>query len=144
MRLTELITTHVGTTTLDPAMVKGFLQTPPHYHQWGIRRQLDQTILDQLKATDLFEFYLRQYLAGRHKTLQAVLRQVRMFRDHDPRNASFYVGHSLDLMHQQLLALEWYELLSRLDIARQQIIRLVSLAEYPVRPIIVSRFREFD
>lgn len=144
MRLTELITAHVGATTLDPARVKEFLQTPPHYHQWGVHQQLNQTALDQLNATDLFEFYLRQYLSGRHKTLNAVLREVRSFRDQDPLNASYYVGYSLDLMHQQLLALEWYELMARLDMARQRIGTLMPLPKYPARPVVINLLSGYD
>ncbi|RYF54844.1 MAG: hypothetical protein EOO39_38785 [Cytophagaceae bacterium] len=121
MRLNQRITSLIGTTTLDPRLVKGFLQTPPQYHQWGVRRQFDQPVLDQLKATDLFEFYLRLYLSGRHKTLHAVLRQVGVFTSDDPIGAAWCIGYSLTQLRQQLLRLEWYELLLRLDIAQGRI-----------------------
>lgn len=128
MRLAEFVAAHVGQTSLDPVGVKGFLQTTPHYYQWGMIRGLNQTTLDQLTATDLFEFYLRQYLSGRHKTLHAVLREVRVFVGHDPTEAAHLIDYSLAQTRQQLLALEWYELLPRWQTAWQRIGQLVPVS----------------
>ena len=105
MKLDKLIAGHVAGTTLDPADVKLFLRTPPHYYQWGINHRIDQTSLNQLKATDLFEFYLRLYLTGRHKTLQAVLRTVRAFADQDASGAHHLIVYSLAGTRRRLLAL---------------------------------------
>lgn len=144
MRLAELVAAHVGQTSLDPVGVKGFLQTPPQYQQWGIIHRLNQTALDQLTATDLFEFYLRQYLSGRYKTLHAVLREVRVFTGNDPVGASGCIGYSLARLRQQLLALEWYELLPRLDLAQQQITALLSPVANPVQPAVAGLIGKVD
>lgn len=124
MTVNELIATHVGATTLDPALVRGFLQTPPPYRRWGVHCQLNQTCLDQLNATDLFDFYLRLYLSGRHKTLQAVLREVRAFVAGAPTEAPYLINYSLSQTRQHLLTLEWYELLPRLETARLRIVQV--------------------
>ena len=124
MKLDELIAKHVADTTLSPALLKGFLQTPPQYRQWGVDHQLEPRALAQLNATDLFEFYLRLYLSGRHKTLQAVLREARAFLKEDPDQASAYMGYSLALTRQHLLALEWYELLPRWETAQARLVQL--------------------
>ena len=141
MKLTELVAIHVGHTTLSPAMVKGFLQTPPRYRQWGVYCHLAPAFLDQLNATDLFEFYLRQYLIGRHKTSQAVLREVRTFVDHDPKGAYHLINYSLSNIRYQLLSLEWYELLPRLETARKRIVELAPEIDHQTRPL-GSAFRE--
>lgn len=141
MRLTEFIAAHVGQTSLDPVLIKGFLQTLPHYHQWGVIHGLNQTVLDQLNATDLFEFYLRQYLSGRHKTLYAVLREARASVRHNPTEGAYFIEYSLSHTRQQLLALEWYELLPRWETARQRIVQLVPAINYSVR---VSSLTEID
>lgn len=138
MKLNELVAIHVGHTTLSPALVKGFLQTSPRYRQWGIRHQLNPASLDQLNATDLFEFYLRQYLTGRHKTPQAVLREVRAFVGHDPRGAYHLINYSLANTRYQLLALEWYELLPRLQTAKKRIVELAPGIDQPTRPLVVG------
>jgi hypothetical protein len=89
MKLDELVAGHVAGTTLEAASVKIFLKTPPQYYQWGINHALDESTLHKLIATDLFAFYFRYYLTGRHKTLQAVLREVRAFSERCQLGASF-------------------------------------------------------
>lgn len=142
MKLDEQIANHVAGTTLDPIGVKIFLRTPPHYHQWGINHQIDQRSLNQLNATDLFEFYLRQYLTGRHKTLQAVLRVVRAFVNEDASGAHHLILYSLEGTRQSLLKLEWYELMPRLEAAKEAILQLTSDLHYPLRPLVVSCLEE--
>ncbi|MFD2935065.1 hypothetical protein [Spirosoma flavum] len=142
MKLNELIASHVAGTTLDSASLKEFLQTPPHYYQWGINHQIDQTSLTQLDATDLFEFYLRLYLIGRHKTLRACLREARSFAQQDAQAAHYFLGYSLEDTRQRLLLLEWYELLPRLDLAKEKILLLVPDLDYPVRPLIIRSLEE--
>lgn len=141
MKLDERIARHVAGTTLNPVLVKGFFQTSPHYHQWGLAHQIDQASLDQLNATDLFELYLRFYLTGRHKTLQAVLREVRDFAHEDANAAHHLIVYSLEDTRQHLLTLEWYELLPRLELARERILAIVPYGGYPTRPLLV-RFLE--
>ena len=143
MKLDELIAGHVTGTTLDPAGVKLFLRTPPQYHQWGINHRIDQTSLNQLNATDLFEFYLRLYLTGRHKTLQPVLRAVRAFASQDANGAHHLIIYSLSVTRRRLLELEWYELMPRLDNAQETILRLVPNPHYPLRPWVVHFLNKY-
>ena len=140
MKFEDLITHHLSGTALDYASVKDFLSTPPHYYQWGIQHEIDQTALTQLNATDLFEFYLRFYLTGRHKTLQAVLREAREFVHQDANAAPYFIGYSLENIRQRLLILEWYELLPRLETARKQISALTPPETIDQRPPRVIRF----
>ena len=141
MKLNERIAIHVGYTCLDPASVKRFLQTPPHYHQWGLTHRIDQHWLAQLDATDLVEFYLRLYLTGRHKTLRACLREAHAFAQQDAQAAHHLLVYSLEAIRQTLLYLEWYELLPRLEDAKEQILLAVPDGGYPIRPLLV-RFLE--
>ena len=142
MKLHELITSHVGSTTLDPVLVKGFIQTVPHYRQWGLYHGVDPRSLDQLTATDLCEFYLRLYLTGRHKTLQAVLREVRAFVQADAHVAHHLIVYSLADTRQHLLTLEWYELLPRLETASEQVLALAPEVADQVRPRVVRYLEE--
>lgn len=138
MKLDQLIAQHVGGTTLDSTRVKRFMTTPPHYYQWGISQHLDPVSLGQLAATDLVEFYLGLYLTGRHKTLQAVAREVRAFAGQDANSAAYLIGFSLAGMGRRLLAMEWYELLGRLEMAKQTIVPLLAEWDDPARPAWVS------
>ena len=142
MKLDELITSHVRSTTLDPVLVKGFIQTAPHYRQWGLGQGVNQGSLDQLTATDLYEFYLRLYLTGRHKTLQAVLREVRAFVQADAHVAHHLIIYSLADTRQQLLTLEWYELLPRLETASEQVLALAPEVADQVCPRVVRYLEE--
>ena len=144
MKLDELIVSHVGDTTLCPTLLKVFLQTPPQYRQWGVDRQLDAHTLTQLNATDLFEFYLRLYLSGRHKTLQAVLREARAFLIEDPDQAPAFMGYSLALTRQHLLALEWYELLPRWETARTRIVQVAPELDGQVSALLISALKPVD
>lgn len=141
MKLDERIAGHVAGTRLDPAGVKRFLQTPPHYHQWGINHRIDQTSLTQLNATDLFEFYLRLYVTGRHKTLQPVRRTVRAFARQDANGAHHLMAYSLASTRRGLLDLEWYELMPRLEVAQQTILALAPALDNSSRPCLI-RFLE--
>ncbi len=138
MKLEALIAQHLRGTTLDYRSVKEFLRTPSHYHQWGKGHQVSQQALHQLNATDLFEFYLLFYLTGRHKTMQAVLRQVRAFAQEDAHSAHHLIGYSLSATRQHLLTLEWYELLPRLEAVRERALVLVPEVADQVRPGIIS------
>ncbi|AUD06748.1 hypothetical protein [Spirosoma pollinicola] len=142
MTLNERIRIHVGTTSLNPTLVKRFLQTAPHYRQWGLSHQVSQRSLDHLNATDLFEFYLRQYLIGRLKTLQAVLRETRAFVDQDANAAHFLIRYSLQGTRQQLLMLEWYELLPRLEAARERLVGLAPELIDQLRPSFIPFLAE--
>ena len=137
MKLDERIAGHIAGTTLNPSLVKGFLQTSPHYYQWGLAHQIDTHALDQLNATDLFEFYLRFYVTGRHKTLQAVLREVRVFAQTYANAAHHLIVYSLEDTRQQLLTLEWYELLPRLEFARERALALAPDIADQLRPRVV-------
>lgn len=137
MKLDERIAQHIAGTTLNPVLVKGFFQTSPHYYQWGLAHQIDQRSLAQLNATDLFEFYLRFYLTSRHKTLQAVKREVRIFAQDDTYAAPHLIIYSLEDTRQHLLNLEWYELLPRLEGAREQILALIPDVADQARPRVV-------
>ena len=143
MKFDELIADYVAGTTLDPAGLKNFLQTPPQYHQWGIHHRIDQTSLNQLNATDLFEFYLRLYVTGRHKTLQPVLRAVRAFARQDANGAHHLIIYSLAGTRRDLLNLEWYELMPRLDAAQESILPLAPALDGPLRPCVVRLLEEF-
>ena len=142
MKLDELIAGHVAGTTLDPAGVKIFLRTPPQYHQWGINHRIDQTSLNQLNATDLFEFYLRLYIPGRHQTLQPVLRAVRAFARQDANGAHHLIAYSLRDTRRSLLDLEWYELMPRLEAAQDSILALAPALDESVRPGVVRLLEE--
>lgn len=144
MKTNDLIASHVGETSLNPQAIKGFLQTPPPYRQWGVAHQLKPIILDQLQATDLFDFYLRLYLSGRHKTQQAVMREVRLFVDHDPVSASYFIGCSLMLTRRHLFALEWYELLPRLESAQLSISKVALRVNHPTPAFVMSAFSELN
>jgi hypothetical protein len=137
MKLNERIDRHVVGTTLNPVLVKGFFQTPPHYYQWGLAHQIDQRSLDQLNATDLFEFYLRFYLTSRHKTLQAVLREVRVFAQKDANAAHHLIVYSLEDTRRHLLTLEWYELLPRLELAKEHALALAPVVADQLRPLVL-------
>ena len=143
MKLDELIADYVAGTTLDRAGVKNFLRTPARYHQWGIHHRIDPTSLNQLDATDLFEFYLRLYLTGRHKTLQPVLRAVRAFTRQDANGAHHLIVYSLAGTRRDLLNLEWYELMPRLDAAQESILELAPALADPLRPCVVGLLEEF-
>ena len=134
MKLDELIAGHVAGTTLEAASVKIFLKTPPQYYQWGINHALDESTLHKLIATDLFAFYFRYYLTGRHKTLQAVLREVRAFSRKDANWAHHLIRHSLALTRGALLNLEWYELMPRFEVAQETILSIASDPQDPFRP----------
>lgn len=138
MKLDDLIAHHVAGTTLTPASVKRFFRTPPHYHHWGQNRQIDQISLDQLDATDLFEFYLRLYLVGRHKTLRAVRREVRIFAQQYPNGAHHLINFSMENMRRSLLGLEWYELMPRLKHAKKMILLGAPDPDYLLRPLLVK------
>ena len=143
MKFEELIEHHLTGTTLDYRLVKDFLKMAPHYHQWGLLHQVSSRSLERLNATDLFEFYLRLYLTGRHKTLQAVVREVRTFVHQDAYAAHYFIDYSLERTHQRLLCLEWYELLPRLEAARRHVL---TLAPKPVdcrEPVVVSFLKKF-
>ena len=144
MKLDELIASHVGATALNPQAVRGFLQTPPPYRQWGVARQLEPLILDQLKATDLVDFYLRLYLSGRHKTQHALMREVGLFVAHDPVSAAYFIGCCLALTRRNLLALEWYELVPRLEGAHQSIRQVAQPLDQAVPSCVVLLWNEFD
>ncbi|RYF61115.1 MAG: hypothetical protein EOO39_31770 [Cytophagaceae bacterium] len=143
MKLNERIAHQTAGTTLNPVLVKGFFQTVPHYYQWGLTHQIDQRSLAQLNATDLFEFYLRFYLTSRHKTLQAFLREVRAFVKDDANAAHHLIVYSLEDTRQHLLTLEWYELLPRLEGAREQILALIPDVADQVRPRVVDYLKTF-
>ena len=142
MKLDDLIAGHVAGTTLDPAGVKLFLRTPPRYYQWGIHHRIDQTSLNQLEATDLFEFYLRHYVTGRHKTLQPVLRVVRAFVRQDATGAHHLIAYSLRDTRRSLLKLEWYELMPRLEAAQDSILALAPALDESVRPGVIRLLEE--
>jgi hypothetical protein len=138
MKFDALLAYHLRGTALEPGLVKEYLKTPPHYYQWGLVHRVDQRSLDQLMATDLFEFYLRQYLTGRHRTLRALLRAVRVFARQDARGAPYLIGYSLASTRQHLLKLEWYELLERLETARLRILSLAPTPRDATRPSLID------
>ncbi len=144
MKLDERIARHLAGTTLDPASVKLFLRTPPHYHQWGINQSLDHLSLNQLTATDLVAFYLQLYLTGRHKTLKAVLREVRAFSQADANGAHHLIRHCLAVTCRRLLTLEWYELMPRFEAAQEMILSMAPDPHDSLRPCVMDLLEESD
>ncbi len=142
MKLDERIAGHVAGTTLEPAHVKRFVSTPSQYYAWGIHHGLDKRTLNQLIATDLFEFYFRYYLTGRHKTLKAVLREVRAFSRDDANGAHHLIRHCLALTHRRLFQLEWYELMPRFEAAQELILSISPDPPCPSRPRVIGLLEE--
>lgn len=138
MKFDALLAYHLRGTALEPGLVKGYLKTAPHYYQWGVAHQVDQRSLDQLMATDLFEFYLRQYLTGRHRTLRALLREVRVFARQEARCAPHLIGYSMASTRQHLLKLEWYELMERLETAQLRVLSLAPTPRDAIRPSLID------
>ena len=134
MKLDKLVASHVGDSGLDPASVRRFLQATPQYHAWGLTHQIEPTGLTQLAATNLVCYYLRMYLIGRQKTLRACLRETRAFARQDIQAAHYLLVFYLEQIRSTLLGLEWYELLPRLAVAGEQILRLVASGANQARP----------
>ncbi|SFF12681.1 hypothetical protein [Spirosoma endophyticum] len=143
MKLDEWVAIHVGNSALDPASVRGFLQTAPQYHAWGLTHQIEPTGLTQLAAADLVTYYLRMYLIGRHKTLRACFRETQAFARQDSQVAHYLLIFSLDQMRQALLGLEWYELLPRLVGAQERILALVPSVDSLPQPGLVDVLIEY-
>lgn len=142
MKLDEWVAIHVGDSGLDPASVRGFLQTAPPYHAWGLAHQIEPIGLTQLAATDLVVFYLRMYLIGRHKTLRACLRETQAFARQDSQVAHYLLIFSLEQTRRALLGLEWYELLPRLAVAGKQILALAPIVDTLPQPGLVTVLEE--
>jgi hypothetical protein len=125
MKRDERIAHQIACTTLDPVLVKRFCQPSPHYYQWGLAHRIDQRSLEQLNATDRFEFYLRFYLTSRHKTLQAVFMKGSCIHEGRCSCGSSFACLFTGRYSPALTYSGWYELLPRLKRSREQILALM-------------------
>ncbi|AUD07021.1 hypothetical protein [Spirosoma pollinicola] len=143
MKLDSLLDQSFSGTTVDIESLKKFLCDKPNYLGWGIDLDLRKGSLNILNSADYVEFHLRMYLLGEPKTLYRVFREIRFFINMDHNAAHHFITYSMEVLKQEILSHEWYELMPRMDYAIKKIQPLIPNRKSSLEPLLLHIIREF-
>jgi hypothetical protein len=78
--------------------------------------------IDVANHADYFDFHLRLYLIGKHKTLHRVMYENRIFRTFHSSEAGRQITDIFNMLEEEILEKEYYELMKNLLHAKKSCI----------------------